>query len=459
MEKPLFDLPEAQNSEKKERTGQPRVKRPNRQQLEWRPVDLDSTLALDHPARLVWDLVEQLDLTPWYAEIQAVTGHAGRDAIDPAILIALWLYATLEGVGSARLLERLCNEHDAYRWLCGGVSVNYHTLADFRVKYPDFLDSLLTKSVVALIADGQVTLQRVAQDGKHVRASAGSSSFRRRPKLEEHLKIAKEQVARLRKELESDPQATTKRQQAARQRAVRERQERLGKALKRMEEIEEELPKPKKVSRKTEEQQSEKSKQAKKKLRNEPRVSSTDPEARIMKMAGGGFRPAYNVQFATDTATQVIAGVIVSNQGNDKGQLGAMQAHLEQRYHFRSKEALVDAGYFQYADFTEVSEKGTVIYSPPANYYRSHQPDPYQPQAKDTPPIAAWRQRMATESAKQIYKLRAATAECVNAIAHNRGLQSFRVRGLAKVKAVALWYALIHTLMRGVTLRMAALQA
>lgn len=453
MDKTLFPLPGAQESKQNGEENKPRVNRPNRQQIEWRAVDLESTLATDHPARLVWDFVQQLDLSAWYGEIRAVEGHAGRDAIDPAVLMALWLFATLEGVGSARALERLCEEHDAYRWLCGGVSVNYHTLSDFRVGHADYLDALLTRSVAALIADGLVTLQRVAQDGMHVPASAGSSSFRRRGKLEEHLQKAKAQVDALRQELESEPQATSKRQGAARQRAARERQERLEKALKRLNEIEGEPKEP--VAKVKVGPAATKKKPKKKERQREPRASSTDAEVRVMKMSDGGFRPAYDVQYATDTQTQVIAGVIVSNQGNDKGQLGDMQEQLEDRYGYRSKEALVDGGYVQYTDFTEVSQKGTVIYAPPSNY-RSNQPDPYQPQAKDTPAIAAWRLRMATEPAKEIYKQRAATAECVNAIAHNRGLQAFRVRGLAKVRAVALWYALVHTLMRSRVLHLAA---
>ncbi len=159
------------------------------------------------------------------------------------------------------------------------------------------------------------------------------------------------------------------------------------------------------------------------------------------------------MQFATDTATQVIGGVIVSNQGNDKGQLGDMQDQLETRYGFRPTEALVDRGFVQYADFAAVSQQGTTIYAPPAKY-RGRE-DPYQPQPNDSPAIAAWRARMASAAAKQIYKLRAATSECVNAIATNRGMLAFWVRGLNKARAVALWFALLHTLWRGRTLRLA----
>src|SRR5688572_29882003 len=161
----LFPMPDATEGEGDAGKGEPRVHRPNRQQLELRPTDLDGLLPADHRARVVWQFVEGLALEPLYARIKAVEGHAGRPAIDPAILMTLWLYATLEGVGSARALARLCEEHDAYRWVCGGVAVNYHTLADFRVGPGEELDELLTTSVAALMAEGVVDLTRVAHDG------------------------------------------------------------------------------------------------------------------------------------------------------------------------------------------------------------------------------------------------------------------------------------------------------
>jgi len=149
-----------------------RILKPCRNQLQLRSVDLESLLAADHPARIVWAFVEALDVGPLYAEIKAAGERPGRPAIDPRILMALWLTATLDGVGSARALDRLCGEHDAYRWICGGVEVNYHTLADFRVDKVEVLDRLLTRSVAARMMTGAVTLNRVAQDGVRVRASA-----------------------------------------------------------------------------------------------------------------------------------------------------------------------------------------------------------------------------------------------------------------------------------------------
>src|SRR5438445_702948 len=220
MNETLFPLPDRNEPPGETGSAEPRVQRPNRMQLELRPVDLEGLLPADHRARLVWEFVEGLDLGPLYVQIKAVTGHAGRPAIDPAILMALWLYATLEGVGSARALARLCEEHDAYRWLAGGVSVNYHTVADVRVAHGDVLDSLLTTSVAALMAEGIVELRRVAHAGVTVRASAGAASFRRGDRLEQLLTEATAQVERLRRELDDDPAATARRQAAARQRAA-----------------------------------------------------------------------------------------------------------------------------------------------------------------------------------------------------------------------------------------------
>ncbi len=440
MDDTLFELPSPEAPRQQpEVKPEPRLQRPNRAQVELRPVDLEGLLPADHRARIVWDFVAGLDLTPLYAEIKAVEGHAGRPPIDPAILMALWLYATVEGVGSARAVARLCEEHDAYRWLCGGVSVNHHTLADFRVQHVEYLDQALTTSVATLMAEGLVTLTRVAQDGVRVRANAGAASFRRRPRLEACLAEAEAQVEALRRELDDDPGATTRRRAAAQQRAAAERQQRVAKALEQLPEIE-----------------------AKKKAteREHARASTTDPEARVMKMADGGFRPAFNSQLATDTAAQVIVGVDVNNVGSDLGQLAPMTEQLQGRYGRAPAEMLVDGGFAKHEDIVAVArpEVGCTVYAPvPAP--RDPTRDPYQPCPGDAEAIAQWRQRMGTEAAKTIYKERAATSECVNAIARNRGLQRFLVRGLPKIKAVLLWFALAHNLMRAAALRPAAVCA
>jgi len=395
-------------------------------------VDLDGTLPPDHRARLVWEYVEGLDLHELYDRIRAVEGMSGRPAADPRVLLALWLYATVEGVGSARALDRLTEEHDAYRWLRGGVPLNYHLLADFRVEHDALLSRLLTQSVAALMTAGIVDLQRVAQDGMRVRASAGAASFRRGATLRECMREAEEQVEALRKELDDDPSATSRRLKAAKERAAEDRKRRVAEALRQLPEAESK-------------------KDAKSK--DKARVSTTDPDARVMKMGDGGYRPAYNVQFATDTATQVIVGVDVDNQGSDANHLPPMIEQIQERYEQKPREVLVDAGFAKLADIEWVEVVDEVTVYAPVMKPKDPARDPHQPVPGDSEALAAWRRRMGTNEAKEIYKDRAATAECVNAVARNRGLRQFLVRGVRKVRAVALWYALAHNLMRTLALR------
>ena len=413
----------------------PRLRHADRQQL-IPAMPLEDLLDTDHQARLVWDFVVGLDLSPLHQAIRSVEGGPGAPATDPRILTALWLYATLEGVGSARALNWLCAHHNAFRWLTGGVSVNYHTLSDFRVAHVDFLDRVLTHSVAVLREQDLVDLNRVAQDGMRVRASAGAASFRRRLTLEECLAEAQEQVQRLKEELGDDPSAPSRRQAAAHERAAAERAERLRQALARMPEME-----------------------AKKKAdeKAKARVSSTDPEATVMKMADGGFRPAYNVQFGTTCADQVIVGVQVLTVGSDLGQIAPMVEQIRDRFGAYPQEMLVDGGFAKHEDLEAVEGKagGCTVYAPvPAP--KDPKQDRYQPHAGDSAVIIRWRERMATDEAKAIYKERAATAECVNAQARNRGLVRLLVRGLRRVKAIALWYAIAHNVVCGARLRAAA---
>jgi transposase len=419
------------------RIGPRRLRHAVRNQIEFQECSLDELLCEDHEARTVWAYVCGLDLSELIQRIQAVEGGPGQAPADPRLLMALWLYATLRGVGSARELNRLCRHHAAYRWICGGVSMNYHSLSDFHTQHGELLDRLLTEGVATLMAEGLVTLDRVAQDGMKVRTSAGAASFRRQPTLEEALAEAEQQVAKLRQELETDPAAPKTRQQAARQRAAEERAKRVQAALDQLPKIAE-------------------SKKAKD--REKARASTTDADARVMKMGDGGFRPALNVQLATATASQVITGVDVTNSGGDQGQLAPMVQQHQERYERVPDEALVDGGFVKKEDIEKVQQGGTTVYAP-VQKSKDPERDAHTPRPDDTPAVAQWRQRMATEEAKTIYRQRAATAECVNALARNRGLQRFLVRGLRKVKAVVLWYALAHNLMRAVALRAAAAQA
>jgi len=429
----LFDLGPVKEAEAVAPSGSPRLRRAQRDQIVMRNLPLDALLPEDHRARIVWQYVQGLDLAALYQKILAVEGGKGRAATDPRILLALWLYATVEGVGSARALDRLCEEHVAYQWLAGDVPMNYHTLADFRTAHPEFLDKLLTKSVATLMKEGLVDLNRVAQDGMRVRASAGAASFRRRPTLERCLKEAQEQVARLRAEVETDPAHAHAQQHQAQVRAAQERAQRVQRALQRLPELE-----------------------AKKKPaeKDQARASTTDPDATVMKMADGGFRPAYNVQFGTDTASKVIVGVDVITSGSDAGQLPPMVQQIQERHDQVPDAMLVDGGFAKHEDIETVSkpEMGTTVYAPVPKS-RNPEIDEHAPHRRDTPVVTEWRQRMATPEAQAIYKERAATAELANAHTRNRGLWQFRVRGLAKVKMMVLWYALAHNLMRAAALR------
>jgi transposase len=439
----LFELPaEAADRPAKQKgpPAKPRVQRAQRDQMEWLPMALDDLIPREHEARSVWEFVGKMNLLPLYERIAAVEGRPGRDPIDPKILMALWLYATIDGIGSARKLDELCRHHHVYRWVCGGVSVNYHTLADFRTQHVELLNQLLTDSVASLLSAGLIELKRVAQDGMRVRASAGSSSFRRRPTLEECYAEAQEQVEALRAELEeADPGASNRRQQAARQRAVREKAERLERALEEMTKLEAQKESREKGSK------------------EKARTSTTDPEVRKMKMADGGFRPAYNIQFSTTTDTQVIVGAEVTNSGSDGGQMAPMNRQIHKRYGKSPEETIVDGGFSTLKDVETLttSEHGTTVYAPvkDKDKKRKKGEDPFAPRSGDSAAVAAWRQRMGTAEAKEIYKERAATAECINAIARNRNLWFIRVRGLVKARAVALWYALAHNLRRAVALR------
>jgi transposase len=383
----------------------------------------------DHPARAAWAFAEGLDLSPLYAAIRATEGRPGHPHIDPRILFALWLYATIDGVGSARELDRLCDYHTAYRWLCGGVSVNYHTLADFRVDHRDWLDDRLTDTVAVLLHQNLVTLQRVAQDGMKVRASAGADTFRRQPTLERCLAEAREQVEALSRQPDESDAAASQRQQAARRRAAREKAERLQKARDQIPAL--------RASREA----------FKRGTGDQARAGTTDPESRVMKMADGGYRPAYNVQFATDVRSGFIVDAAVATRGTDNGLMGECVDRIAKRYGRAPKEMLVDAGFGSLADIDHVMRShGTATYAPVKNEKKleGQGENPYAPREGDTAAVVEWRQRMGTGSARAIYKQRSSSAEWVNAGCRNRGLYQLVVRGVEKVRCCALWQALAH---------------
>jgi transposase len=415
------------------RRGAARLREPQRDQVELRAVDIDSLIGEDHNARIVWRYVEGLDLSELEDRIKARGDRPGHPATAPRLLLALWLYATSDGVGSARGLARLCESHDAYRWLCGGVSVNHHTLGDFRVECADLLDRLLSEHLAALAEAGVVDLDTLAQDGVRIRANAGTGSFRREATLDRHLALAQAVVEELKREVEADPDAGNQRLRAARQRAARERGERVQKAQTALAEI--------KQKRQQLEEKGGNGKKAK-----EPRASMTDAEARIMKMADAGFRPAYNVQVVSAAGEQIVVAVAVSNNGSDRRLMRPMLEELHTRLGQLPRRHLVDGGFCSAEDIEWAHEQGVEVYCPPTQSKGGV--DPYLPRRGDGAGVMAWRERMGSDAGKAQYKVRT-ICECIHARWRNWDLRQLTVRGTEKVRAVTLLYALTNNVLQG----------
>lgn len=407
-----------------------RLRRPARQQVEFISAAPDDLLPEDHWVRLVWAHVEALDLSAFMQGIRAVEGRCGRDATDPHILLCLWVVALSEGIGSARRLEALCERDLVYRWILGGVTVNRDLLASFRSNRKKELDELVSQNIGAMMNAGIITLNAVAQDGMKERADAGAASFRRQATLEACLEAAREQVKRLDAELEKEGDSLTRRD-AARKRAAEEKLAAAKRALAEM---------PAVVAAK------EAQKNKKQASKSEPRVSTTDPEARRMKMADGGFRPAYNLQFATDVESGFIVGTDVSNHGTDAREVEPVIADVLNRTGEVPLEYLVDGGFVSHANIEGLTALGSTVYAPVPELKKGG--DKFAPRPTDPPDVARWRKRMASEAGKAMYRLRAATAERTNAELRATGLRQLGVRGLEKVTSAVLLSVLAFNLCR-----------
>jgi transposase len=424
--------------------GKARYLEADRAQLRWDAVDLDSQLPSDHRVRVVWAFVEQLNLLELYAGIGSVEGEAGRPPPDPKIFLALWLYATLEGVGSARQLDRLCERDVAYRWICGGVPMNYHGLSDFRFGHAAILDRLLTESLTALVAEGLVKLDEVAIDGTKVRASAGTNSFRSESKLAELESAAEARVRQLKAEAGADPGASEKRRQAAQRRSAEDIVRRAAEARRNLEKLQQEKARREKRHKKAEEK------------KREPRVSLTDPEARMMRFPDGAVRAAYNVQLAIVPNSGIILAAHTTDRRNDAGSAGVVVDQVTRRLGCPPQRVLADTHCATQQEIVDLAAKSIEVYTPvPADkpdaspesqrkraWVRRHEPDA----------VKAWRARMADERSKEIYRRRS-RIETVNAILKNRGLGVMRVRSMAKVACVVLLQVLAHNLWRAHCLR------
>jgi len=410
-----------------------RLRCPQRDQLTQIPAYVEELLPADHLARVIWEVTGQLDLSGFSEHLVVTEDGPGRAAADPRLLVALWFYATSQGVTNARELNRLCVRNLDYIWLCGGVSMNYHTLSSFRVNHGDALGQLMADVLGRLLYAGLVKLEHVAQDGMRVRASAGAASFRRQATLEKHHRQAEEFLAALLEEeaknAGEDDQPRGRRQ-AAQERAARERLARVEAAL-------QEMPKARAA----------KGNKKGKGKEEEARVSRTDPQARVMKMGDGGFRPAYNWQIASDTYKRAIVGISVSSEGSD----GALMLPMVQQVLKYCKKLpkcwLMDGGFASIIAIETGTALGMCVLAP-VQTPRDKNRDPYAPRPGDSEAVADWRKRMGTQEAKDIYKLRASSIELVNAQARVRhGVQQLRVRGRARALCVALWVAITHNLL------------
>ena len=420
-----------------------RLRMPERRQVALVVQCPDDLVGPTHPVRRVMAVVEKLDLARFCEPIQAREGVAGRDATDPQLLVALWLYACIRGLGSARELARRCQDSAAFGWLCGGVGVNHRLLSDFRTDHGEALDELFTQVIASLVDKEVVPVSRVSQDGLRVRVSAGAGSFRREERLQELLAKAKEHVEELRRQVESPEYAALSgRKKAVRRRVAAEKQQRLEQAIAQLPEV-----KQKQAEAAQRAGQGERGQQIR---ARQPRVSTTDAEARVMKMPNGGFNPAVNVQLATDTHSRAIVGVEVSHEGSDNvGLSEPMRQQVEKRTHRKLAQHLLDGGYLRNQDLERAHQQGVELFVPPKPSRKArNRGRELEPKSGDSAAVLAWKQRMASEEGKQINKERAATSETVNAdLRSYRGLTQITVPGLHKAKCVALWCALAYNVM------------
>ena len=487
---------------KGERAPKPRFQEIDRKQLFWRTVDVERLIPDDHPARAIWEFVGKLDLSGYTVQIRAVEGMAGRPALNPQLLISLWVYAYSQGVGSARAIEKLCENDPPYQWLTGMEVVNAHSLSDFRVANEPSLKRLFVQILALLSADGLITLERVTQDGTKIRASAASNSFRGKERIEKAMRAALEQVEAVSQIPEEE---SSLRKAKARERAQRERKERLGSALDEFEKLQGE---------------------GRVKDKKKTRVSTTDPEARVMKQPDGGFAPSYNAQVDTDAAHGVIVAVAVTQAGNDFEQLTPGGDRVEQNLGKSPDQVVADGGYVSRDNIVEMKLRGVefigpqcdeegkgkssyegrgvspeyhsslFVYDAASNSFRCPQGKTLHYEGKDEsnsqvshryraemadcqvcpakgqccpgnqvtgrsvnrteelPEVTEFRQKMQSEEARKIYRQRAQVAETPNLwIKAKFKLRQFSVRGLRKVGMEALWACLTYNIRLWIRLR------
>lgn len=418
--------------------------------------EFDELIGPGHVARAIWAYVGQADLSELYGQIKARSHTPGRPAADPRVMLGLWLYGCVEGVGSARQLERLTEQHHGFRWLRGGVPLNYHLLSDFRWQAAAAVDRLLTQGVTALWSEGLVTLASLSHDGIRIRAAAGSGSFRRLATLERLLGEVEERIARLKQEIDADPDASNRRMRAAAERAARERQERVAAALEAVRALQAQQAAAEAAGPPGDGAPPADTKTTKKK-KKEPRGSTTDVQARVMRMADGGWRPAYNVQLVGDLDSGVIVDLGIDTTGSDGGLMAPAAAAVERRYAHKPQRWLTDGGFTSLVDIVALARKGITVFCP-LKPRRNPNSDPAAPRPGDRPEIADWRRRMVDDAAAgpASWMRRRGEHERLNANFRRQGLQQFNVRGTFKARAVSLLHALANNIMAARRLRAVA---
>jgi transposase len=479
---------------------QPLIRRINRQQMSWRAVDVERLIGEDHRARAIWTLVGRLDLSRFYEGIESSVEEGGRPAIDPQLLISLWVYAYSEGIGSAREVARRCEFDPAFQWLTGLEEVNYHTLADFRVEKQQELDELFTQVLAALNKEGLITLEQVMQDGTKIKALASTRSYQREGTIQGHLKQARQRVAEM-----GDPrnEETSPKAKQAQARARREQQERLESALEELQKLQ---------ARKSGE-----------KAKSETRVSTSDPQARVMKQSDGGLALSYNAQISTDAAHGLIVGVAVTQDANDSAQLIPAVERVERRLKKKPQQMVADGGYTTRDNIEKIAGReidflgslgreetrsgatapnrlppSAFVYQAETNRYVCPEGKLLRPQGRhtksnrrgqiaylyeakfsdcqpchrkleccsenqshgrgvlrleETAVVVAFREKMSSEEAQAQYRRRGRVVEFCHAwIKSKLGLRQFHVRGLAKVLSEMLWACLTYNLQQWIRL-------
>jgi transposase len=493
---------EAQLTDRREKRatvplGPLRFKAIRRDVLELRAFDLDALIEADHAARAIWEFLQEVDLSAFETGCKAHEGRAGQSPIQPRLLVALWLMACVDGVGSARELARRCEHHPAYRWLCGDAPINHHTLSDFRADHTEAVRGLFVEVLGVLSYEGLVTLRRVAHDGTKIRAAASPASYHREKTIESCLAEAQAQVEAL-----GDPQQEPDRAQAAQRRAVAERKQRLEQARTQLQQLQ--------------------VKESKAERREQIRVSVSEPEARIMKQPGSGFAPAYNAQLTTDEAHGIVVNVAVSSNGSDYPQLVPALEQVKESFGKLPNQVLADGGYISRENIETLDGRTDLIgpcigaqhleaqrqrngidarfagdvfvFDPVTNSFRCPRGETLQhvcaragvgkvehtykatvaqcggcpdkdlccPKSKfrsvlrieESPAVERFRDKVSESGSQTIYKLRARVAEFSNCwIKEKLKLRRFHVRGPLKVQTEMLWHVIAYNLQQWARLR------